>query len=104
MQEINESKVPSFFCLNSCCFDKNQIKIFRLKNQIIITDGKNSKYLKGSCYHRSDGPAIDIQNYHHDFVKFQLNGFQLSEMAFSKRTNHIICLNCNKFCKQQCFY
>ena len=49
--------------------------------------------------HRIDGPA----SYDHDNHKFWINGKNYSKLVFAEKTNHLLCKNCNKFCKQKCF-
>ena len=56
--------------------------------------------------HRIDGPA-DISK-HKGCCDYIYNHYCLydtyyTERHFAEKTNHLICLNCNKFCKQECF-
>ena len=59
---------------------------------------------KNGYRHRDNGPAIDDGEIDGiKIIKFCLNGFHYEEPEFAEKTNHLICLNCYKFCKQECF-
>lgn len=46
--------------------------------------------------HREDGKADNFNGY-------WLNGKIFSCEEFAKQTKHLICLNCKRFCNQNCF-
>ena len=55
--------------------------------------------LKGQN-HRIDGPAhLGTWN----LILYYINNIHYNELEFADLTNHLICKNCNNFCKQKCF-
>lgn len=79
-------------------------------NNYIITCTKYNytKYYKRAIdliyhMHREDGFA-----YHEKRTpscnKFYLNGEDIKIEEFTKETNHILCSECETFCKQKCFF
>ena len=81
--------------------------ILFLPNKKINYDyyGDYYKFYFGSILDKLDGPArIWFNNNKIVYKEFYLNNFiVLDYKIFAEKTNHLICLNCNDFCKQECF-
>lgn len=78
------------------------------KNDILYGENDICKFYfklnKTYCYefHRLDGPAFIRKKF--PGVFFWINNYCcFDENEFANKTDHLICKNCRKFCKQECF-
>ena len=55
-------------------------------------------WVENNIQHRLDGPACGGKN-----NSFWIGGIEYSAANFALKTDHLICLVCNKFCNQGCF-
>lgn len=62
-------------------------------------------WLINGYWHRIDGPARLWDKSHPFFndPQFYLEGRFYNAKLWSRETGHLICLNCNNFCNQNCF-
>ena len=101
-----DKKNNEYFLINN---NNNNIYYFNLignihrigKPAIEYFDGSKEWVINGKI-HRIDGPAYIQGNY----IQFWINNvgyFRDKYYKFADKTNHLICKNCNKFCKQECF-
>ena len=86
---------------------------FDEKNKLYFVENlsikENNIYFKiyfdlESKHHRLDGPAEYYFDDNHNITyHFALYHYRWTPFQFAEKTNHLICLVCNKFCNQGCF-
>lgn len=57
-------------------------------------------YWKNGNIHRLDGPAFYFDN---SYYEFWIDDVFYFSKEFAKKTDHLLCDLCKKFCKQKCF-
>ena len=95
---------PSLFVSKNA--NINNILIHRKNGPaIIFNNDLIDKYIfiQNGNKHRLDGPSECNDSYFDPLYSFYINGNQCLPSLFAEKTNHLICWNCNKFCKQGCF-
>ena len=74
--------------------------IHRIGKHAIEYSNKEKIWVENGKWNRLDGPASCFISRKDYFI----NDRCYSEKKFAKETNHLICENCRKFCKQGCFF
>ena len=57
-------------------------------------------YFNEKGTHRESGYAL----FGPSVNEFYLNDIHFFPYKFAEKTNHLICIHCNNFCKQECFF
>lgn len=80
---------------------KSEAKIHRKNGPAFYYDDYlHIEYFENGVNHRIDGPSEIIDGLSDNFY---INGKSMYEKQFAEETNHLICKNCQCFCKQGCF-
>lgn len=98
MIQIEKPNMNIYICNCSGCF--LDPVYYKIDNGFFIKTKYLNYYINSNGFkHREDGFAtIQYPNYGNFFI----NGSYYDYDLFAKQTSHLICKNCNKFCKQQC--
>lgn len=109
----NDIKILKSLLFDSFC-SKNTNNGFIYHNNdenipayISYYEGKISskEYFFDGKAHRINGPArisYDINGQIYN-IMYYINGCFYSTSSFARKTNHLICKNCQNFCNQNCF-
>lgn len=74
-------------------------KYHRIEKPAIVYSNAEAAWIEDGKWHRLDGAAYIYENY----KEFYIKNIEYNEYNFGKKTNHLICKLCRKFCKQECF-
>lgn len=102
MDDFTKKQIYNNFSSNKTL--STSLTLHNEKGPAYIADYEKCYFING-WLHREDGPAyITIANGILSNDKtFWLRHDLYTEIKFAKKTNHLICNLCNKFCKQECF-
>ena len=98
---IKEIEKPDFF--HKIWYDNDHYYFNDITNEYFILNNNFADYYfneEGYC-HRTYGPAVYSDKL--SITIYMINGISYYEENFAKKTNHLICKFCEKFCKQECF-
>lgn len=97
---IKKIKKPKF----SYKFEIHKEDYFFIENNLYYLFNKDADekfyFNENGDIHRVDGRAVSISPF---YFKYYLNNVDYTEDEFADRTDHLICIICEKFCKQDCF-
>ena len=99
-EETKEYFIQNKYNLSKLYFNLNG-EFHRIGKPAYISSN-SIQFYENDKLHRIDGPTWTLYLSKIKYY-FYINDIRYGKIEFAKKTNHLICKNCDGFCKQQCF-